>query len=265
VKLGGWVTNDISVGGAFNNNGGVVTLAGNKYGGDTLSAGAFSNSGSVTVGRYDTLTVQNNYTQSGAGASTKVNGTLQATKTIINGGTLSGGGTISGDVENVGGTVTASDPGIPDILTINGNYTQGSGGILEAFLEGTTPGTGYSQLVVDGTATLGGTLDVELVPGSGLVITPGESFDLVNASGCGDADCVIGSFASVMGLPTLPSGDSWLLSFTGGSLDLTLTGSADYYAPAATPEPSALLLLVAGIAMMSILLKYRNPVRSAVA
>ncbi len=229
-------------------------------------AGFTNNNGSVTIASGGNVTVnQNNYTQSGGSASLKVNGAMVVGTATINGGMVSGSGNITGTINNVGGTVTASDPGIPDILTIHGNYTQGSGGILEAFLAGTTPGIDYSQLdVVGGTATLGGTLDLDLVRGSGLVITPGESFDLVTATGCGVADCVTGSFSSVVGLPTLPSGDTWDVSFSGGSMDLTLEGSADYYAPTATPEPSAFLLLAIGIALLTILCKYRNTVRMGV-
>src|SRR5205085_45629 len=38
------------------------------------------------------------------------------------------------------------------------DYTQGSGGTLDVDIAGTTAGSGYSQLRVNGTATLGGTL-----------------------------------------------------------------------------------------------------------
>jgi hypothetical protein len=128
-----------------------------------------------------------------------VNGTLQATTAVINGGTLSGGGTISGDVENVGGIATASDPGIPDILTITGNYTQDSGGILEAYLNGKTAGTGYSQLDVNGVVNLDGTLDVDL----SFNPTSGEDFYLVEATGG-----IIGTFAT-LDLPTLTTPTAW--------------------------------------------------------
>jgi hypothetical protein len=219
------------------------------------------------VGKGSTLTIgssgTNKFNQSGG--SLKVNGAMVVGTATINGGMVSGSSNIMGTVDNVGGTVTASDPGTPDILTIYGNYMQGAGGTLEAYLGGTTPGTGYSQLdVIGGTATLDGTLELDLVPGSGLVITPGETFDLVTATGCGSTDCITGSFSNVVGLPLLPSGDSWLVAFNGGSLDLNFEGSTPYYAPAATPEPSAFLLLVMGIAVMTILLKYRNNVRSTV-
>jgi hypothetical protein len=255
------INNSLAVTGAFSNNGGAVSLAGS---GDTLSTGSFTNNaGAVFVGQNENLNVTNGYTQSGGSASLKVNGAMVVGTATINGGVVSGSGNITGAVDSIGGTVTASDPGIPDTLTIDGNYMQGANGVLEAFLGGTTADPDYSRLIViGGTGTLGGTLDLDLVPGSGLEITPGESFDLVTATGCGVGDCVTGSFSSVVGLPTLPGDDSWLVAFNGGSLDVTLTGTADHYAPA-TPEPSVLLLLAIGIALMTFFLKHRNNVRRA--
>jgi hypothetical protein len=248
------------VAGTFNNNN---AFAGVRSSGDKLIADSFiNNGGTLLVGPGASVNITNNYTQLGDDPWLDVHGAMTASSvTLIDGHVFGSGGSITGDVNNIGATVTSYE-GIPNILTINGNYTQGSGGILEAFLAGTAPGDGYSQLdIIGGTATLDGTLDVDLVPGSGVVITPGESFDLVTVTGCGDADCILGSFASVLGLPRLPSGDSWLLSYTGNSVVLTLEGPADYYIP--TPEPSPFLLLVVGIAAMSILLRYRSSVRIA--
>ena len=234
--------------GAFNNNGGTVTLDGS---GDTLSASAFSNSGSVVVGSNETLTVQNNYTQSGSHSVLNVDGTLAAATATINRGTVSGGGTITANLSNVGGRVTASDPGIPEILTIIGNYTQGSGGTLEAFLGGAAAGTGYSQLVVDGTATLDGKLDVGLV--SGFDPTLDENFFLLTSTG---TSLVSGNFSNL----ELPSGDAWLVSYnnacptgTTGCVDLTYEGGVK------APEPSTFLLLAMVMAVMTIFLKYRIP------
>ena len=245
VTLDG-MSNGISVGGAFNNNRGTVILNGT---GDTLSVGTFSNSGWVSVGSNETLTVQNNYTQD-AGAKLNVDGTLTAATATINTGTVSGSGTIIANVSNVGGRVTASDSGIPEILTIIGNYTQGSGGTLEAFLGGTAAGTGYSQLVVGGTATLDGKLDVDLV--SGFDPTLDENFFLLTSTG---TSLVSGDFSNL----ELPSGDAWLVSYnlgcptgTTGCVDLTYEGEAH------VPEPSTFLLLALGMAAMAILVRYRH-------
>jgi hypothetical protein len=79
-------------------------------------------------------------------------------------GGLAGPGTINGDVTNAGtvrpGTATATGG-----LTLNGDYTQAAAGTLTIRLGGLAAGAGYDQLVVNGTATLGGTLAVTLVNG----------------------------------------------------------------------------------------------------
>jgi len=239
----------VSGSGGFTN-GGTVMLSGS---GDTLSAASFSNSGTVMVGGGESISA-NTFTQSGSSASLKVNGTLTAATASIYGGMVSGGGTIVGDVSNSGGTVTASDPGSPDILTINGSYTQGSGGTLEAFLGGSAPGTGYSQLLVNGNASLDGTLDVNLI--NSFLPTSGDNFFLLEST----TALVSGTFAT-LDLPGLPTGDSWDVLYnpgncpTEGCVDLTIQTTT------VTPEPSVFLLLAMGIALMSILRKYRNTVK----
>lgn len=109
----------------------------------------------------------------------------------LNGGQLIGTGTFNGPIRNNGGIV---GPGhSPGQITINGNYTQGSSGVLNIEIGGNTAGTGYDQLVVHRTATLGGTLNISLIngyrPAVGDVFTilapnsvTGE-FDHINASG----------------------------------------------------------------------------------
>jgi hypothetical protein len=73
-----------------------------------------------------------------------------------------GTGTISGAVLNTGGMVKPGDT--PGTLTINGNYTQGSGGTLTIELGGSAAGN-YSVLDVTGRASLQGTVDFTTVNG----------------------------------------------------------------------------------------------------
>jgi hypothetical protein len=203
--------------------------------------GNFSNVGSVVVG---------------SGSTFKMGATGGNILTNTTTGILSGGGTIQGSVTN-NGTVTASDPGSPDILTITGGYEQTPGSILEAYLGGTNPGTGYSQLIVNGLATLdaGATLDVTLV--NGFSPTPVENFYLLESD-----QLVSGTFLPAdLNLPTLPAGEFWevLYNTTCGN---SYQGCVDLRIE--TPEPSVFLLLAMGLAAMTILLRYRNTVRSEV-
>jgi subtilase-type serine protease len=99
--------------------------------------------------------------------------------TVDAGGTLGGTGTIAGNVTNAGGAIKPGDA--PGVLTITGNLTESDASKLEIELGGTTPGTEYSQLIVDGTASLLGSLDLNLVDGFSLA--SGDTFDIV---GTGD-------------------------------------------------------------------------------
>jgi hypothetical protein len=275
---------NISVGGVFNNHGSLdmegegasVSVAGdfNNYSGSSVTMGPavnqvdvggnFNNNSGASLELYDLgnrVNVGGAFNNNGGtvklseGNQISVGGTFNN-----NAGTVSGGGTIIANVHNVGGTVTASDSGVPDTLTIDGNYTQGAGGTLEAFLGGPEVvggyGPGYSQLFVDGKSILDGTLDVDMI--SGFFPTSGENFFLLTST-----HSVLGAFAN-LDLPSLPSGDSWLVSYnkncpTRGCVELTFEGPTTH-----TPEPSIFLLLVIGIAMMTIFLKYRNTVRSGI-
>src|SRR5262249_14456510 len=123
------------------------------------------NAGTVTIGLGTTLTVTGNYTQTNG--TTNLNGaTLSATSVMIQGGSLIASGTINGNVSN-GGTLDLGSPfspgDTPGTLTVNGNYVQTSTGTLDIKIGGTMPGEQFDQLIVNGNATLGGTLNVRLI------------------------------------------------------------------------------------------------------
>lgn len=102
-------------------------------------------------------------------------GTLQTTQlNIISSGVLKGKGTVIGNVIVAGTFAPGTSPGI---VNINGNYTQT--GTLQIELGGITPGTGYDQVVVSGTANLGGTLDVRQF--GAFVSPPSATFQVVRA------------------------------------------------------------------------------------
>jgi autotransporter-associated beta strand protein len=99
--------------------------------------------------------------------------------------TLRGSMKITGNVVNAGSVAPGNSPGI---MTIIGNYSQQSSGTLEMEVGGTTPGTQHDMLIVTGTASLSGRLDVELI--DGFVPQPGNEMLLLLASN------VVGDFDS---------------------------------------------------------------------
>ncbi|MFL6530026.1 MAG: beta strand repeat-containing protein [Chthoniobacterales bacterium] len=109
------------------------------------------------------LTGNNTYT----GATTidegtfLVNGSITSATTVNDGGILGGTGTVGAVTVNSGGTVAPGSSA--GKLTVNGNYTQTGGGTLAIELGGYSPGTGYDQLVVNGQASIAGTLNVSLI------------------------------------------------------------------------------------------------------
>ena len=119
----------------------------------------------------------------------------------------------------------------PGVLTIQGNYTQLSGGTFFAELAGLAPGTQYDQLAVSGLATLDGTLDVALL--RGFLVHVGDSFILMTFGS------ESGHF-STLNLPTLPRYEQWLLSYNANDLVLSVGARP-------TPEPASFLLLGSGL------------------
>lgn len=144
---------------------------------------------------------------------------------VLAGGTLMGNGMIGGNVNNSAGTVA---PGAsPGILTINGNYTQGSSGTLAVDVGGTIAGTQYDQLVVNGNASLGGNLNTTLF--GTYVPLPGDSYTFINATGT-----ISGSFANLNQPPSLQPPVALPNPITGGS-QLTVNVYSPSVPPAIAP------------------------------
>ena len=184
------------------------------------SGGDFTNSGAVTIGAGSSFTMgssgTNNYTQTGG--STVVDGTLQATTVNLNGGDISGTGALVANVENEGSV----DPGdAPGTLTIEGNYTQGSGGVLDIEIDGASD---YDRLIVTGAAQLNGTLNVTF--GGGF-----SPYDFETFSDVMTFTSVTGNFSSV------DQPGNWVEIWSSNTLSLEFV----------TPEPSTWVLLAAGL------------------
>jgi subtilase-type serine protease len=175
--------------------------------------------------------------------------------TIDPSGKLGGTGMIAGNVTNAGAAIApggVSKPGdAPGVLTITGNLTDSQPSELDILL-----GTQSSQLIVDGTASLLGSLDFSLV--DGFALSSGETFDIVgtgdgltngltslslNGGACwasgGGFECNGGDFFDFFNLSVVPG------ALVGGlnpeDLVLSVTTTP-------VPEPSTWAMMLAGFA-----------------
>lgn len=140
--------------------------------------------------------------------------TLTNTGTFTNSGTYKGTGTFDGSVfDNTGGIVA---PGLSPGCTVFGaGYTNGGGTeIIE--IGGITPCSGHDQLQVTGTATLSGTLDVQLFGGYNPAC--GESYTIMTATS------VSGTFATV-NYPALPGGLTWNIAYSATAVTLSISST----------------------------------------
>ncbi|TCP10971.1 DUF4347 domain-containing protein [Simplicispira metamorpha] len=152
--------------------------------------------------------------------------------TVNSGGTLGGSGSIGGNVTiSNGATLSPGGGAGTGVLTINGNLSMQAGSTLAAQINGTTAGTGYDQVVVNGAADVtGATLSVT----HGYVPGPGDSYVLIANDA---ADAVTGTFSGLAQAGTLAAGGNGTVlraSYAGGDgNDFTLRAPVND-APVAT-------------------------------
>jgi autotransporter-associated beta strand protein len=197
----------------------VVSVAGNLSGGITEPNGP---SGGVVKdgvsGGTLTLSGANSY----QGPTVVEAGTLNVTGTLARspirlspsnlglGARLAGTGTV-GDVTATGGTLVPGNGNGPGILTAH-NVTLGPSTKFDVVLNGTTAGSGFSQLVITGTINLGSsTLTATL----GFTPPAGTSLALIKNTGSG---AVQGTFSN------LPEGQHF--SIGGKPFQITYLGGA---------------------------------------
>ena len=176
-----------------NNNGGIVEALSNSTI-QFINGAAFINNAGGTIGLNG--------------------GTINAAAGVdLDGGQLIGNGTFTGPIRNNGGSVA---PGFSaGKITINGNYTQGANGVLNMEIGGTAPGTGYDQLQVSGTATLGGTLNVTLI--NGFQPAVGDVFQIIAPN------AFSGAFATINTV-----GFSGTVTYSSSGITLTVNSSAGF-------------------------------------
>jgi hypothetical protein len=170
-----------------------------------------SNSGTITVFADMTWNTPGGSTNSGTidisggnftlnqppGASFATTGTI----TVAAGRTFA----INGGYSQAAGTTT-----VAGALTVNGNFSQGGGG-LAVELNGPTPGTEYGQIKVTGTVALSGPLSVTL----GYPAGPNDSLRIFDNDG---TDPVTGTFAGLPeGARLAVNGQRFTFSYIGGT------------------------------------------------
>jgi len=144
--------------------------------GTTTVSISCTNSGTARVNS-GTLSFGGAFVQTGGQTLLSGGNLALQTAAQLRGGILSGGGTITGSVSN---NATVSPGASPGLLSIVGNYTEGPNAHLAIALGGTTPGSGYDQLSVSGSAVLAGTLDLSYW--NGFTPSPGNVFTTLVAS-----------------------------------------------------------------------------------
>jgi len=179
--------------------------------------------------------VGNTLTKTGNGEMAVRNDLITGGGTIdVQQGMVSGNGTISGDVNNNGGTISPGNS--PGVMVIEGNFAQGEDGSLLIELSGTTEGSQYDVLQVDGELWANGTLQVSLLDGfqPGL----GDTFNIL------EFGLLSGEFGQII-LPDLVGTLAWDDSaiLTNGSLSVV-------------PEPMAFMVLCVGLP--GLVVRHRN-------
>ena len=171
------------------------------------------------------LTLSNTDTYTGpttvSGGTLDVTGTLSASSVTVNsGGTLGGTGTVGAIAASSGGMI---EPGVIDATGIlnSATATLSSGSTFTVLLDGTTAGTGYDELNVTGTASLGNsTLDLLLGSNFAASATIGARYVIVSTT-----QGVSGSFSGLASGDTFNAGgDRFTISYTDGdNKDVVLT------------------------------------------
>jgi len=150
---------------------------------------------------------------------------------------VTGVGSYGGNVRFAGGF----SPGASPALVNAGALVFDADNTLVMELGGRLRGTGYDAIDADGTITLGGVLEVVLLPVDGALFTPelGDTFDLLRATR------IDGSFAAEV-LPAIDAGLLWRTDIVEDH-----GGSVFRLSVAAVPEPQTFVLLAAGLVMVA--------------
>jgi fibronectin-binding autotransporter adhesin len=137
--------------------------------------------------------------------------------------------TLSGSLTNSGKLAVGPD----DLLTVNGSFTQTPAGQLTTVVGGTSAGSDYGQLRVNGPASLAGTLVISKV--KSYTAAKGDTQQVLTYS------AKSGQFASVQGTAA-GQGLSFVLQYTPSAAELVVTRSTLTVSPTSGPADSIVKL-----------------------
>jgi autotransporter-associated beta strand protein len=206
--------------------------------------GAFNKTGSGTL----QLTGTNSYssTTTVSAGALQVDGTQLLSHIVVSGGTLQGSGAV-GPVDTTLGTSVAApgDAGLGILTCSNFNSAASTHGTLKFQLNGATPGSGYSQLDVNGSLLLSSSLQhtMSLSASLGFASWLSNSFTIIKG-----AHAITGTFTGLAQNSTLTIGSQqFQISYTGGAgHDVVLTQISGQPIPTVSLQkgPSNSVLLV---------------------
>ncbi len=210
--------------------------------GDLIKSG----SGSMTISATSNYTGTTSVNQ----GKLVVNGSIStsALTTVFSGAYLGGSGMVGALTVNSGAFVTPGNS--PGILTVNGNYTQA--GQYTAEVTGTTAGSQYDQIGVNGTVDITGGGLVALFS-SGSYALGDKLFILLNDG----TDAITGTYTGYAQGDVVASygGFDWQISYAADSTGNTFSGGNDI-ALMAVPEANV-AALIGGLGLISMLRRRR--------
>lgn len=191
--------------------------------------GLLHNLAKVTIATGSTLSVAGQFMQ-GTGGLLQVDGVLSAQRLLLDGGTLQGTGTVSGDVLAGASFITPGDS--VGKLTIAGALTLSSASRLVIEADGRVQGSGYDWLFVTGNSALAGALALDIRYGAQV----GDSFVVLSS----DTGTLSGTFSSI-------SATGYTLATSYGLHSVTVT-----VLTTPVPEPAGYALFAAGLLALAL-------------
>jgi len=229
---------------------------------DQTLSGVISGSGALTQSGAGTLTLSGANTYTGATTvsagillinNTTGSGTGTGAVTVASGASLGGSGTISGatTIQSGGFLAPGNSPGI---LTFSDDLTLASGSFTNMEITGSTRGTDYDGIDVDGALTYGGGLTLT----SNTLIGVGEYnlFDFTSESG--DFSSITLSGTAYSNNTFTQDGDVWDAIVDNQTYTYSQVTGNLVVATAAVPEPETFALLGGLLALTYVLGRRRH-------